>query len=447
MKKIKSYKVLHLTTHLGGGVGSAVWGYLFKSKKDTTFTHKVVCLNYVERTSFKKAKSLGVEVLDMMNKKREDILKMIAETDLVLIHWWNHPLLYDFLVREKLPACRVAIWSHVSGLQAPNVFTNKILRYPDKFVFTTPISLESPVVKKISSDKSVIWSTGGVEHLASLRSKKHYGFNIGYIGTIDYVKLYPNFLDICSKIDLPDVHFIVCGDDNGKKLKDEAKKMGIDNKFDFVGWVSDVPKYLSNFDLFGYPLSSSHYGTCDHALQESMAAGVVPIVLGNKMEKSMVKDGVTGIVANTEAEYVKAVHRLYKNIKLRKTLSNNARRYALCNFSTDKMANDWNIVFKEMLKMSKTPKKWSIRKKGKILSKDVFLESIGDQSKVFSKYCNAKTKKEKSKTLKDIMSLGQLVNWAAETKGTVHNYNTFLSGDKHLALWSGLMKQGAKSKH
>ncbi|MBU1092762.1 glycosyltransferase family 4 protein [Patescibacteria group bacterium] len=447
MKKLKASKVLHLTTHLGGGVGSAVLGYLSKAKKDPNFTHKVVCLNYAEERSRKVAAGLGVELLDMMNKERETLLRMIAEADLVLIHLWNHPLLYDFLVREKLPACRVVVWSHVSGLKAPNVFTKKILRYPDMFVFTTPISLDVSAVKKFSVDRLVIWSTGGVEYLASSKSKKHSGFNIGYLGTVDYAKLCPNFLDICSKIDIPDVRFIICGDDNGGKIKEEAQRMGIDHKFNFVGWVSDIHQYLSTFDLFGYPLLRDHYGTCDHVLQESMAAGVVPVVLNNKMEMSMVQDGKTGIVAKTETDYIKAVQTLYNNAKLRKMLSNNARQYALCNFSIDKMVDDWNRVFSELLKIPKTPKRWDIQMRGEILPKDVFLESIGDHGKIFSNYCNANTETGRLKALKEIASLGRLSNWSAETKGTVHNYYTFLPADKYLTLWSKTMRCNVGSRH
>lgn len=445
MKKIKTHKVLHLATHLGGGVGSAVLGYLSKAKYHPNFFHKVVCLNYVEKNSFEKAKKLGVEVMDMMNEKRETIHKMIEEADLVLVHWWNHPLLYDFLVREQLPACRMAMWSHISGLQAPNIFTDKLLQYSDKFVFTTPISLDSPIVKKFSGDKSVIWSTGGVEHLATLLPKKHRNFNIGYVGTLDHAKLYPGFLDLCSKIDVSNAHFIVCGDDNGKKLKQDAKRRGLESKFSFLGWVSDVPRKLATFDLFGYPLSSGHYGTCDHSLQESMAAGVVPVVFGNKMERFMVEDGVTGLVVNTEAEYITAVQRLYRDEKLRKKLSDNAKKYALRNFSTDKMASDWKLIFKEMLKMPKTSKKWDLQQNRKILPRDVFLESIGSHGKTFLDYCNAKTTLERSKPLKEIALLGQLSQWSAETKGTVHNYNDFLPNDKYLSFWSKAMRQSVNS--
>jgi hypothetical protein len=39
-----------------------------------------------------------------------------------------------------------------------------------------------------------------VEQIKSIKPKKHSGFNIGYIGTVDYSKIHCNFLNIASKI-------------------------------------------------------------------------------------------------------------------------------------------------------------------------------------------------------------------------------------------------------
>lgn len=38
--------------------------------------------------------------------------------------------------------------------------------------------------------------------------KEHHGFNVGYIGTVDYSKMHPNFLNIYEKIDIPDAKLL-----------------------------------------------------------------------------------------------------------------------------------------------------------------------------------------------------------------------------------------------
>lgn len=437
--------ILHITPHLGGGVGRVILNYLAKDKGDSIFKHKVVCLDYANDNASKAAGDISFLLLDNMANKKKKLLKMINDADIILIHWWNHPLLYDFLVRTQLPLCRLIMWSHISGFHPPSVFTSKVLQYPDLFVFATPVSYKTKEVKNLSNKRKkflrAVWSTGGVEHIKSVKHKAHAGFNVGYIGTVDYCKMHPNFLNICSRINIPDVNFIVCGGLKEKELECEAKRLGIDKKFNFTGLVSDVSKYLSIFDVFGYPLAPYHYGTCDQVLAENMAVGVVPVVLANRMESYMVKDGVTGIIAKNQKEYVKAIESLYADKGLRSYLSANAKKYALKTFSLDIIEHEWEKIFKEILAFPKTVKKWEIKIDGsKISAKDVFLEALGDYGKNFISYCRAKNNNEKIKCANKIKKLAKSASWQAETKGTVHHYYSFFKDDIYFSEWSRIMK-------
>jgi glycosyltransferase involved in cell wall biosynthesis len=438
-------KILHITPHLGGGVGRVLLNYLIKVNDDHLFKHQVACLDYANDYALAAAKNIGLKVVDKLLKDKERLIEMIFEADIVLMHWWNHPLLYDFLVRVTLPPCRLIIWSHISGFNAPYVFTEKILTYPDLFVFTTPLSHETKEVQNLNDGQKkslrVIWSTGGVDHVKSIKPQKHVGFNVGYIGTVDYAKLHPHFLNICNKINIPNVKFIVCGGSNEKEIKAEAEAMGIAGKFDFTGLISNINKYLSIFDVFGYPLASYHYGTCDQVLAEAMAAGVVPVVLSNRMEKYMIKDRITGQVAKNEKAYIKAIEELYNDEHLRKKLSRNAIKYAIDNFTLDKLAKEWKTLFEEALVMPKTKKKWLIRKnRRKITATDVFLESLGNYGNQFSDYCSAKSENKKNQALEAIVSLGKSATWQSETKGSVHQYKKIFSNDPYLSTWSKVMK-------
>ena len=449
--KGKIFKIIHITPHLGGGVGKVILNYLAKVKNDPSFKHKVICLDYANQKAVDSAKNICLGLSDKMSGQGKRLSEMIAKADIVLVHWWNHPLLYDFLVRMHLPPCRLIIWSHIAGFSPPNNFTNKIIEYPDLFVFTTPVSFETEEVKNLFDKQKkilrVVWSTGGIKHVKNVKPKAHKGFNVGYIGTVDYAKLHPNFLDICNKVNIPDVKFIVCGGQNEKEIKKEAEKMGIAEKFNFTGPVSDITKYLSTFDIFGYPLAPYHYGTCDQTLQESMAAGVVPVVLANPMESYMVKDGVTGIVAKDKDEYARALKDLYRDSEGRNFLSKDAKKYALETFSLGKMVNEWDKIFNEALTFPKTIKKWEIDKgSSEITAKDVFLEALGGYGKDFIFYCNAKTAKEKKIAIKKIKKLAESVNWQSETRSTAHHYHYFFPDDKYLSFWSQLMKNNKSKK-
>lgn len=444
--KIKKTKILHITPHLGGGVGRVLLNYLKKVKGDQSFVHEVACLDYANEHALDVAKNIGLILTDRMAGERQQLLTIIAGADIVLIHWWNHPLLYDFLVRAELPPCRVVMWSHISGFHAPYVFTDKIFRYPDVFVFTTPVSYETKEVQGLSDEQKkslrVVWSTGGVEHVKNVKPKTHKRFNVGYIGTVDYCKMHPDFLDICSQVDIPDVKFVVCGVPKEKEIQQEAERLGIDGKFTFTGWVSDITKYLSIFDVFGYPLAPYHYGTCDQALAESMACGIVPVVFSNRMENQMVKDGVTGIVVNNKEEYGNAIRKLYGNKELRTRLSRNAKEYARKTFSLETIKHEWGKVFKDVLVLPKTARNWEISKpNADISAKDVFLESLGGYGQEFISYCNAVSAQEKEISFKKIKELATSPIWQARTRGTAHHYREFFPEDDYLSMWSRIMRE------
>jgi len=444
--KIKKTKILHVTPHLGGGVGRVLLNYFTKVKGEQSFVHEVVCLDYANEHALNVAKNIGLMLTDRMAGKGQQLLTMIDGADIILIHWWNHPLLYDFLVRTELPPCRVVMWSHISGFHPPYVFMEKIFRYPDLFVFTTPVSYETKDVQNLSDETKkklrVVWSTGGVEHIKNVKPKSHKCFNVGYIGTVDYCKMHPDFLDMCSQVDIPDVNFIVCGGPKEKEIQQQAKRLGIDGKFTFTGLVSDITKYLSAFDVFGYPLAPYHYGTCDQALAESMACGVVPVVFSNRMENQMVKDGVTGMVVDNNEEYGNAIRELYRNKELRTHLSENARGYACKAFSLEMIRHEWEKVFEETLLLPKTARKWEINKSNADISaKDVFLESLGEYGKDFISYCNAVSPQGKETSAKRIKELGESPIWQARTRGTANHYLEFFPDDDHLAVWSRSMKE------
>lgn len=166
------YSVLHLTPHFGGGVGAVLLNYLAKVSGSGRFVHRAVCLDYANEKALEAARRIGFDLAENMAADPLATLKAIGEADIVLVHWWNHPLLYDFLVRQSLPPARVVAWSHISGFHPPYVFTEALLRYPDMFVFTTPLSLDAPEVKE--ADNAVgrrfraIWSTSGVDQVSSV---------------------------------------------------------------------------------------------------------------------------------------------------------------------------------------------------------------------------------------------------------------------------------------
>lgn len=432
--------VLHITPHLGGGVGRVVLNYLIKAKENQLFNHSVICLDYANEEALSFTKENHILLQDKCAEKPSVIIQEIQKSDIILVHWWNHPLLYDFLIRQEIPPSRVIFWSHISGFHPPYIFTEKALSYPDLFVFTTPLSLDCDEVKNFSGDKNklhTVWSTGGLEHIKHHPIHSHDTFNIGYIGTVDYCKIHPDFIKICAQINIPDVKFIICGNGDYSIIQKEAQKMGIAEKFEFKGHVKNIAEYLEVFDIFGYPLNPYHYGTCDQVLQEAMAAGVVPVVLNNKMEKYMVKDKETGLVANNIEEYIYLIEFLYKDSSYRQKLSAQAKIYSYNTFSLEKMTDEWEKIFYKSLEIPKSIKKWNVDYED-LSASEVFIESLGAYGELFKLFLYTNDKEKKDLLLTKIKNLINSPLWTATTKGTPKHYYSFFKEDKNLKIWSEL---------
>ncbi len=398
-------KVLHITPHLGGGVGAVLLNWIINDKSKE---HNIVTLDYANENALNVCKKNGIKILSEC--KNDRIIKLMSEFDIVLIHFWNHPLLYDFLIRNKLPKSRIAIWAHISGIKAPQVFNEKLTDLSDKFVFTTPISRNYFVgdIKKTAC----ILSTSGVSRFQNVKKAPHEGCNACYIGTLDYAKMNKEYINVLSKTNVSDIFITGWGKDESDFSKTE------DKKFKYTGMVDDISIVLKKSDIFAYLLNPNHYGTGEQVLQEAMSAGVVPVVLNNPCEQALVKHMQTGLIANNYEEYAQYINLLVQNSDLRKKLSKNAKKYAKENFSLTNMIKNWNSVFDELVKIPKTEKAWNYTKKTKT-SYDIFIESLGKNSDIFE-----------NKSVSDIKQILKYPEWSSDSKGTPKQYYKFLGGEK-----------------
>jgi glycosyltransferase involved in cell wall biosynthesis len=443
-KKKGSRKILHLTPHLGGGVGTVVLNYLKYITEKSYNTHSIASLDTINKKAQDLLNAISIDYIESIHTNTERLLSLCEEADLVVIHWWNHPLLYDFMIRNELPPSRVIIWSHISGFSAPQVFTETLLGYPDCFVFTTPISYQTECVMNFNRSRQIfktIWSTGGVDQFSTLHRQEHENFTVGYIGTVDFAKMHPQFLAMSQKVSIKNCRFIVCGGANEQEIFKQAEALGIANQFEFTGYVEDIRPYLAQFDVFGYPLNPSHYGTCDQALAEAMACGIPPIVFNNKMESSMIQDHFSGLVVEDEDTYAKAIEELFKNQELYEELSKNVKQYATSHFSLQTMAESWEKCFDEVMLLPKKAKKWEGKYRGSdVTASQVFLEAIGNSESCFRHSYDEQNHSFHKQLSDTIAHLGQRSpQWKSQTKGTPRHYVVFFPDDLLLETWSNLL--------
>src|SRR4029077_10576872 len=135
-------KILHVTPHLGGGVGKAhatisailpdvveQTFILLEAPRDRRFIDKIEAANAHVIT----AESLG------------HVASLAREADIVQFEFWNHPRMFECLARTEFPPIRSVFWSHISGLSRP-LIQPSLIEEASRFVFTTEASLSAASV-------------------------------------------------------------------------------------------------------------------------------------------------------------------------------------------------------------------------------------------------------------------------------------------------------------
>jgi glycosyltransferase involved in cell wall biosynthesis len=441
-------RILHITPHLGGGVGSVILAWM--EEDISKHIHTIISLDKNNNKDWIRIHNDYENVNIFDNTYANDNFEYLLSTninnnDIVLIHWWNHPLLYDILINCRWPPCRILIWNHVNSLFPPYTMPEKLIDFADYLIFTSPVSYECAELKRWTPEQKgktgVLWSTIGINAFENLKRESHDGFIVGYTGTVDYGKLNQNFIELCANVTIPDVQFVVCSGDSQRHLLDEVEKRGISNKFSFEGRVPSILPYLAKFDVFGYPLQPQHFATCEQSLGEAMMAGCVPVVLSNPTEKHIIKHMKTGIVAETLEEYPRAIEYLYHNQDILKRLSENARIFAKKQYDINKTISGWNDLFDKSLFFDKKNHIWGGGSSGlqsRLTPAMLYIESLGEaHSLPLVQYTQAKNDTERNKAIRDIKQLFDSNSmFYSNNKGSVLQYLNFFPQDKILQKWA-----------
>jgi len=146
----------------------------------------------------------------------------------------------------------------------------------------------------------------------------------------------------------PSAYFLIVGDGMEKDfLLGLAKKLGIEDRVDFLGQRDGVENIIPRFDVAcsssrteSFPVSMLEYMSCGKAIVATAVGGVPEIV----------KDSVNGFLVRSECPEALAEKLIYmiENQELRASLGANGRRMAEEYFTLDKMLENYKALFGDM---------------------------------------------------------------------------------------------------
>lgn len=351
--------VLHLTPHLGGGVGKALSGLVGAAKvSGAPVRHVVACLEKPEKSQFLDLIcEADAEVVVAPDMARLD--QLVAAADIVQLEWWNHPATIECLCNMAQQPMRLLVWCHVSGLHNP-IIPPKLMESSRRFLFTSPCSFEakevSGLMERLGTRLAVVSSGGGFAGLPEPRADSLTDLSVGYLGSLNFAKLHPAYVAFLSAVTLPDFKVRLIGDLlNREVLEQQAQDIGRAGMLDFRGYTTDVAAELSAINVLAYLLNPCHYGTAENALLEAMAMGIVPVVLDNLAERNIVEHLRTGLVVRSPAEFADAVEWLAHNPNERARIGRQAAAWVRDRFTLGKMEAAFRAHYADVIHEEKQP--------------------------------------------------------------------------------------------
>lgn len=151
------------------------------------------------------------------------------------------------------------------------------------------------------------------------------------------------------------IKFICIGDHDRtqikyyKNLMARLKKMNIEDNFEFLGFRSDIHNILHCIDI---GVLTSNYEGLSNSLIEYMQSGCPVVVTDVSDHKLIIREGINGFVVppNDVTTMKNKIELLIYDDVLRENISKNNKIMAKELFSIDRMVNQTEHIFRELLK-------------------------------------------------------------------------------------------------
>jgi glycosyltransferase involved in cell wall biosynthesis len=371
--------------------------------------------------------------------------RLVAQADIVQIHYWNHPLLLALLRQTEFPPARIVLCARVLGTEAPQVLTAEIGRFADHLVLTSELSRDTAGARAAAAAGKPVTVIPGISDMGRLDGfvrEPHPGCVVGYLGAVNDAKMHPRFPEMAAAVADPSVRFLICGGGGGEdRLRRRLHALGLAERAEVTGYVTDVRAALQRMDVFGYPLTPQTYATSEKALQEAMWVGIPPVVFPHGGVRLLVEHERTGLVAATEAAYVAAIERLAADTALRHRLGAEARRFARRNFDPAAWTRATVALFEDA---ASTPRRNRARLHAGVETAAAgFVAALDDRAGPFALSLAGCRSVDADAIAAADRAIARSSVLLAHGEGGIIHYRNAAPHDPHLRLWSGLLAEAA----
>jgi glycosyltransferase involved in cell wall biosynthesis len=280
--------VLHVIQQLScGGAGQALEALISATEAST---HEVASLIPATDLAREKFKAKDIKLLE--HPSAHQLNAHVNAADVVQIHFWNTPELYDFMTTERTN--RYLLWSHVEGSTTPHILIPELFTYCHALVRSC-----APLQKHVPSSLVIEGRTprSFPNRERSVKSKEE--SIVGIFGTLSSTRRCRAALNVFAEARESGECLLVVG--NGDLLpywRQQVRDLNLQGCVEFKGFTEDVVKELSRIDVLLHLPRPESYATADLALQEAMLAGVVPVVLAGTPVVDLLRHGIDSLIGD-----------------------------------------------------------------------------------------------------------------------------------------------------
>ena len=225
-------------------------------------------------------------------------------------------------------------------------------KFINRFIHTVSSSnliiLENDFAKDFVSkyNKNVLLITGPIDvrrYLPNKETKSNGSITIGWIGspdTAEYLGLLSEvFRDLCLKYVNLAIHIV-----GAHKTNEEGTRIS-SSEWRLATEVEDLHK----FDVGIMPLSNDSWakGKGGYKLLQYMSCGIPCVGSPIGINLKIIREGINGFFAGSQAEWKEKLSLLIENSALRKNMGQNGRRIAVSEYSFEAFIDNFILSLKE----------------------------------------------------------------------------------------------------
>jgi len=296
----------------------------------------------------------------------------ISKADVVQIHFWNTPELYELMTREH--SCRLVIWSHVKGSTAPHILIPELASYSQALVHTGSTADSREITIRPASPDRFLPRTDPPGDRQPLV--------VGIFGSLHSSRMCSEALDVFAQANCPDSQLRVVGQgDLIDRWQEQVRGLNLQQRVHFRGFATDVAAELVQMNVLLHLPRPDSYATADLALQEALSAGVVPVVLAGTPVADLVEHNVDGLIATNLQQCTEHLQTLHTDRQLLQRLRSAAQTRAKQNLNPHRCARAFEHLYKQLCTSPKQARRLLLKAGNS--GSERFIASLGAAAQAF----------------------------------------------------------------